>query len=120
MNIRANTKAVELAALVSQALEAAGIKATLSGGGAVSVYTDNKYKSRDLDFPNPRIESRQRFTDLLIPLSGLVVGRHSRYETAMESKIVTRPLFHTPEAPIRAFWTDRSCKYHQVSTHVVK
>ena len=43
-----------------------------------------------------RIESRQRFTDLLIPLSGLVVGRHSRYETALESKIVTRPLFHTP------------------------
>ena len=58
--------------------------------------------------PNPRIESRQRFTNLLIPLSGLVVGRHSRYETALESKIVTRALFQTPEAPLRVFWTDRS------------
>ena len=36
MAINANTTAVELAALVSQTLEAAGIKATLSGGGAVS------------------------------------------------------------------------------------
>jgi hypothetical protein len=50
MAITANTSPVELAALVSQALEAAGIKATLSGGGAVSVYTHNKYQSSDLDF----------------------------------------------------------------------
>jgi hypothetical protein len=50
MAITADTSPVELAALVSQALEAAGIKATLSGGGAVSVYTHNKYQSSDLDF----------------------------------------------------------------------
>ena len=75
---------------------------------------------KQLKSPNPRIESRQRSTDLLIPLPGLVVGRHSRYETAMESKIVTRPLFHTPKAPIRVFWTDRSRKGRQISTHFVK
>ena len=40
----------ELAALVSQALEATGITATLSGGGAVSLYSANEYESRDLDF----------------------------------------------------------------------
>jgi len=40
----------ELAALVSEALEAAGIVATLSGGSAVSVYTENRYQSEDLDF----------------------------------------------------------------------
>lgn len=50
MAINANSTVVELAAMVSQALEAAGIKATLSGGGAVSMYTDNEYKSKDLDF----------------------------------------------------------------------
>lgn len=50
MTITADTTAVELAALVSQTLEAAGIKATLSGGGAVSVYTHNPYQSSDLDF----------------------------------------------------------------------
>lgn len=48
--INAKTTAVELAAIVSEALQAAGIVATLSGGGAVSVYTDNRYQSEDLDF----------------------------------------------------------------------
>jgi hypothetical protein len=40
----------EVAAIVSEALEAAGIVATLSGGSAVSAYTDNRYESEDLDF----------------------------------------------------------------------
>jgi hypothetical protein len=35
---------------VSQALERAGIVATLSGGGAVSIYSHNEYESSDLDF----------------------------------------------------------------------
>jgi hypothetical protein len=41
---------LDLAAIVSQALERAGISATLSGGAAVSIYSDNEYESRDLDF----------------------------------------------------------------------
>jgi len=40
----------ELAALVSSTLEKAGIKAVLSGGAAVSIYSDNAYESADLDF----------------------------------------------------------------------
>lgn len=41
---------VEVAAIVSQALYDAGIAGTLSGGAAVSIYTDNAYQSSDLDF----------------------------------------------------------------------
>lgn len=40
----------EVAAIVSAALQGAGIAATLSGGAAVSIYTDNEYQSKDLDF----------------------------------------------------------------------
>jgi len=40
----------ELAAVISAALESAGIVATLSGGAAVAIYTDNQYVSKDLDF----------------------------------------------------------------------
>lgn len=40
----------ELAVMISEALEAAGITATLSGGGAVSIYSKNQYMSPDLDF----------------------------------------------------------------------
>ena len=41
---------VEVATIVSDALRTAGIAATLSGGGAVSIYTNNEYQSKDLDF----------------------------------------------------------------------
>lgn len=41
---------LEVAALVSEALDRAGIRATLSGGSAVSIYTENRYQSQDLDF----------------------------------------------------------------------
>ena len=40
----------EFAAIVSNALERAGIVATLSGGGAVTIYSGNQYESADLDF----------------------------------------------------------------------
>ncbi|MEE4362284.1 MAG: hypothetical protein V2I63_12265, partial [Pseudomonadales bacterium] len=55
-----------LAAIVSQALEAAGIVATLSGGGAVMMYADNPYLSRDLDFVTAA--GRKSLRDALAPL----------------------------------------------------
>lgn len=45
-----HTSLRELAAIVSEALDKAGITATLSGGAAVSIYSANKYQSEDLDF----------------------------------------------------------------------
>lgn len=41
---------LEIACLVSGALRDAGIEAFLSGGSVVSIYTQNKYLSYDLDF----------------------------------------------------------------------
>ncbi len=40
----------EVAAIISDALESAGITAVLSGGSAVTIYSNNAYLSRDLDF----------------------------------------------------------------------
>ena len=40
----------EIAAAVSEALRHHGITAVMSGGGCVSVYSENKYQSDDLDF----------------------------------------------------------------------
>lgn len=48
--IDTKTSLAELATIVSETLEKAGITATLSGGAAVSIYSDNKYQSVDLDF----------------------------------------------------------------------
>lgn len=54
MPIGRDTSLRELAVLVSQALERAGITATLAGGGAVVVYSENEYESCDLDFVTSR------------------------------------------------------------------
>lgn len=48
--ITGDSTLLEVAVVVSEALEKAGITATLSGGGAVSIYSDNIYQSFDLDF----------------------------------------------------------------------
>ena len=79
MTINANTSVVELATLVSQTLEAAGIKATLSGGGAVSIYSDHQYQSKDLDFVTS--ERRDGLTAALAPLGFTLASdrRHFRH-----------------------------------------
>lgn len=50
--------AEEIAGLVCATLEEAGITTTLTGGGCVSIWSDGKYVSKDLDFieegPIPR------------------------------------------------------------------
>jgi hypothetical protein len=48
--ITKDSSLVDVAAIVSDALSQAGIAATLSGGGAVSIYSNNVYQSHDLDF----------------------------------------------------------------------
>lgn len=42
--------AAEVAAVVSEALESAGLDAVLSGGSVVTIYSYNEYESFDLDF----------------------------------------------------------------------
>jgi hypothetical protein len=48
--ITESTSLKELAALISDALERAGIVATLSGGAVVGIYSENRYESKNLDF----------------------------------------------------------------------
>ena len=48
--ITAATSLQEIAVLVSEALEKVGIPAVLSGGGAVTQYSENEYMTTDLDF----------------------------------------------------------------------
>jgi hypothetical protein len=48
--ITAKSTLEEVAVIISTALERAGIAATLSGGAAVSIYSNNEYQSKGLDF----------------------------------------------------------------------
>ncbi len=60
---------------MSGALEAAGIVATLSGGSAVSAYTENGYESADLDFVTSAL--RETLEPVLRPL-GFVAAQNPR------------------------------------------
>lgn len=71
-SIHKNTSCLELAAIISQALQRAGITAVLSGGAAVSIYSDDRYQSRDLDFV-----TSERIVDLVAALSPLGFVRRS-------------------------------------------
>ena len=51
--IQKNMTRARLAAVVVKKLEEKGLSAVLVGGSVVSIYTDNKYESRDLDFISP-------------------------------------------------------------------
>ena len=79
-SITTETTVLELAALVSQALELAGITATLSGGGAVSIYSDNEYQSLDLDFVSS--ERLKVIGEAIAPLGFYRVGGARQYEHA--------------------------------------
>ena len=50
VTITASSTLGDVAAIVSSSLEHAGIAATLSGRAAVSIYSNNEYQSKDLDF----------------------------------------------------------------------
>jgi len=67
------TSLAELAAIVSEALENAGITATLTGGAAISIYSDNKYQSADLDFVSAAVVDD--LTKALAPLGFARTGR---------------------------------------------
>jgi hypothetical protein len=91
--LHAHMTIAELAARVSQALEAAGIAATLSGGAAVSIYTNNEYESKDLDFVTTA--RRESLVAALAPL-GFVLASDRRHFTHQSTEL----FLEFPAAPL--------------------
>lgn len=111
MAISRKTSAAELAARVSQALEAAGIRAVLSGGGAVSIHTTNEYESSDLDFV-----TQARKAELSGALEGLGFtpakdGRHFEHPD-------TELFLEFPAGPLQ--FGDRTASFDEVPTIVTE
>lgn len=76
--ITAATSLQEIAVLVSEALEAAGIPAVLSGGAAVTFYSDNVYISADLDFVT--VARNKVIAPVLARLGFLPTGKDFQHE----------------------------------------
>lgn len=75
--IDANTRLEELAYIVSQALSEHDISVVLVGGAVVSIYTQNRYQSGDLDFVAPY--SQQPITPVMESLGFKRQGRHYKH-----------------------------------------
>lgn len=89
------TSLLDLATIVSQALEQTKITATLSGGAAVSIYTDNAYQSVDLDFVTAALVG-----DLKVALQPLGFAHTGSPRLSVFEHPKTRWYLEFPPAPL--------------------
>ena len=66
----------ELAAFVCQALADAGITVTLTGGACVTIWSEGKHVSHDLDFVEEGPVPRRKVVEILSRLGFSASGRH--------------------------------------------
>ena len=77
--IRKNQSLPDLAAVICDACTRNGIDIVLSGGACVSIYTENKYESFDLDFVLLSHVRRKMIRPVLEALGFREDGRHYRH-----------------------------------------
>ena len=73
---------LELAGLVSAEFQKNGINVVLSGGSCVSIYSEEKYVSMDLDFVNVAFTKRDRIRDVMESLGFHEEKRYFRHPGA--------------------------------------
>jgi hypothetical protein len=76
---RKNLSLPDLAAMICDACKRNGIDIVLSGGACVSIYTENKYESFDLDFVLLSHVRRKMISPVLEALGFQEDGRHYRH-----------------------------------------
>lgn len=69
----------ELGALVCSHLEKNGIRVVLTGGACVTIYSDNKYQSMDLDFVEEVPVTRRKLIRTLVELGFSEENRYFRH-----------------------------------------
>ena len=74
-----NMTRLELAGLVSAEFQKNGINVVLSGGSCVSIYSEEKYVSMDLDFVNAAFTKRDRIRDVIESLGFHEENRYFRH-----------------------------------------
>ena len=100
--INKNTSLSELGAIVCEALRDDGIDAFLSGGAVVSIYTENRYQSFDLDFVT--IADRRKVHEVMVRLG--FDRTESRLYTHPDTKFAVEfpgAAFLIGDQPIREF-----------------
>ena len=108
--IRKNLPLADLAAVICDACKKNGIDIVLSGGACVSIYTENKYESFDLDFVLLSPVKRKNIRPVLEALGFHEDGRHYRHpDTPYIVEFLSPPLSVGGE-PVRKIHEIRSGK----------
>jgi hypothetical protein len=71
-----HTGLAEIAAFVCSHLKRAGIDCVLSGGACVSIYSENKYMSYDLDFIETGFTDRKKLVDAMNEIGFIEENRY--------------------------------------------
>ncbi len=91
----------ELAAFVESVLRERGIDVVLSGGACVSIYSENRYVSMDLDLVNHRFAKRPEIREAMQAIGFCEEGRHFTHpETDFFVEFPAGPLA-VGEEPVR-------------------
>lgn len=89
----ADMNEAELSAYVQSHLKKSGIDVVLSGGSAVTIYSENKYISKDLDLVNVYAVNRRRIKATMTELGFQEEGRYFTHaETKLFIEFPTGPL----------------------------
>jgi len=72
----------DVAVAVSAALDGAGIRAVLTGGGIATIHTRGDYQSEDLDFILQSAPTRQRLDEVLRSIGFERAGDHYNHKAA--------------------------------------
>ena len=100
MNISAETSREELAAIVVDKLRQHSIDAVLVGGSVVSIYTHNKYESRDLDFISPA--AHKKIAVAMSELGFTTKGKDFRHpDTEFTVEFPTGPIGIGDDQPVK-------------------
>ncbi len=101
MTIKASLALPDIAAIVCDACLENGIRVVLSGGACVSIYTENKYASYDLDFVLESPVSRSKVRAVVAALGFREEGRHFRHPRTPYIVEFLSPPLSVGEEPVR-------------------
>jgi hypothetical protein len=99
MKISKKTTRLQLAALITQTLGKENMSAVLVGGAVVSIYTNNKYESYDLDFISP--DDHAKIEKVLARLGFKKTGKSFEHpETALFVEFPNGPIAIGKKIPV--------------------
>jgi hypothetical protein len=99
--MRKNIPLADLAALICDACRKSDIDVVLSGGACVSIYTNNKYESFDLDFVLLSHVGRKKVGIVLETLGFQRDGQHYRHSATPYIVEFLSPPLSVGEEPVR-------------------